>query len=373
MKKSLLALAVLGAFAGTAYAQSSVTLYGIVDVGVNYIDNVATRNDNAGNPIDGKPVWKIGTGGLQSSRWGLKGTEELSDGLKAVFQLESSFDGLFDRQAYVGLASEGGAVTLGRQSDSGADFLVPVTFNGQGSGMFSHVHNIDNTAGKFRTDYSIKYTSADYNGLMFGGLYSPGREPGNTSKNMAWSAGAGYENGPLQLGAAYLHAKDVAQDKWLRAFSFKKVDTFGAGGSFALGPTKIGLAYTNTKFDGLVAHGEDNHGVPIIILPDAGTLKADNYEIWAKHLLTPATTLGVGYTFTDGKWALNQEVHKPRYHQVNLLAAYDLSNRTAVSIVGAYNKATGKAPVNKGEITGVGAPSSTREQLAVSVGIHHTF
>jgi len=370
MKKSLLALAVLGAFAGTAYAQSSVTLYGIVDVGVNYIDNVTTGNDDAGNPI-GKPVWKIGTGGLQSSRWGLKGTEELSDGLKAVFQLESSFDGLFDRQAYVGLASEGGAVTLGRQSDSGADFLMPVTFSGQGSGMFSHVQNIDNTAGRFRTDSSIKYTSADYNGLMFGGLYSPGGVPGDTSKSMAWSAGAGYENGPLQLGAAYLHAKDVAQDTWLKALSFKKVDTFGAGGSFTLGPTKIGLAYTNTKFDGLVLHAQDNHGNDVPL--DVGALKADNYEIWAKHLLTPATTLGVGYTFTDGKWTAGQEVlDKPRSHQFNLLAAYALSNRTATYIVGAYQKATGHL-LNRASIIGVDESSSTNKQLAVRVGIHHTF
>src|SRR5689334_13059243 len=116
MKKSLLALVALGAFAGAAHAQSTVTLYGISDEGFMF-------NNNA----KGKHLYSMASGVMQGSRWGLRGTEDLGGGLKAVFVLENGFDvntgalkqgGLeFGRQAYVGLSSGFGTVTLGRQYD----------------------------------------------------------------------------------------------------------------------------------------------------------------------------------------------------------------------------------------------------------------
>jgi len=115
MKKSLLALAALGAFASAAHAQSSVTLYGIIDAGLTYVNNV-----------QGNSLWAMQSGILQGSRWGLKGSEDLGGGLKTVFQLENGYNvfsgklgqgGLdFGRQAYVGLSSTSfGTVTVGRQ------------------------------------------------------------------------------------------------------------------------------------------------------------------------------------------------------------------------------------------------------------------
>src|ERR1700712_516811 len=121
MKKSLLALAALGTFAGAAQAQSSVTLYGIIDAGFVYNNNQA-----------GQKLYSLNSGNLQGSRWGLRGTEDLGGGLKAIFVLENGFDvntgklgqsGLeFGRSAYVGLSSaQFGTVTLGRQYDSVVD------------------------------------------------------------------------------------------------------------------------------------------------------------------------------------------------------------------------------------------------------------
>ena len=80
MKKSLLALAALGTFAGVAHAQSSVTLYGIVDAGFAY-------NNNSG----GQKLYATSAGNLQGDRWGLRGTEDLGGGLKALFVLENGF------------------------------------------------------------------------------------------------------------------------------------------------------------------------------------------------------------------------------------------------------------------------------------------
>src|SRR5450830_1398246 len=87
MKKSLLALAVLGAFAGAAQAQSSVTIYGIVDTGITYTSKAATPSSTAANVNTGSK-FAVNSGTIQGSRIGFKGVEDLGGGLNAVFQLE---------------------------------------------------------------------------------------------------------------------------------------------------------------------------------------------------------------------------------------------------------------------------------------------
>src|SRR5712675_1664874 len=82
MKKALLALAVLGAYAGVASAQNNVTVYGIADAGIQY------RND--GNPA-GK-TWTLESGQLNTNRIGFRGTEDLGSGLSAIFTLENGYN-----------------------------------------------------------------------------------------------------------------------------------------------------------------------------------------------------------------------------------------------------------------------------------------
>lgn len=113
MKKTLLAAALLAGFAGVAQAETSVTLYGIIDTGLGY--NKISGGTDAQN---GSKFGMI-NGVQNGSRWGLRGSEDLGDGLRAVFQLESGFDSgngksaqggrLFGRQATIGLASDSGA------------------------------------------------------------------------------------------------------------------------------------------------------------------------------------------------------------------------------------------------------------------------
>src|SRR5690606_13992773 len=111
MKKSLLALAIFGAFAGTASAQSSVTIYGIVDTGIAHIDN------------GGDSVNAMRSGNNNSSRIGFKGAEDLGNGLKTTFVLENGIntdDGTgnagFSRISYIGLEGGFGKVRLGKQN-----------------------------------------------------------------------------------------------------------------------------------------------------------------------------------------------------------------------------------------------------------------
>ena len=131
MNKTLIVAAAAASFATVAHAQSSVTLYGVLDAGITYQSNVRTASGQ------GKSRFSMGSG-IDQSRFGLRGSEDLGGGLKAIFTLESGFNigngkfangngGMFNRQAFVGLSSQYGTVTLGKQYDATQDYLAPLT------------------------------------------------------------------------------------------------------------------------------------------------------------------------------------------------------------------------------------------------------
>ncbi len=275
MKKSLVALATMGAFACAAHAQSSVTLYGIIDEGFNI-------NTNAG----GSHLYNLSSGVLQGSRWGLRGTEDLGGGLKALFVLENGFDvnsgklgqgGLmFGRQAYVGLGSNAfGTVTLGRQYDSIVDYVGPLEVGDQWGGYIAaHPGDLDNFNNAYRINNAFKFTSINYAGLTFGGMYSLGGIAGDYSRNQTWSLGAGYSNGPLVMGVGYLNARTPATSGGLLGNNtttttpaavttpvyagFASASTYqviGAGGAYTFGAATLGATYSNVKFYGHRQHG----------------------------------------------------------------------------------------------------------------------
>ncbi len=199
MKKNLIVAAVAtlaASFATGASAQSSVTLYGLVDTSLTFVNNVATGN------VDGGPkksnLHALTSGNLQESRWGLRGAEDLGGGMKGIFTLESGFtlgngqadNGLFGRQAFVGLSSDFGTVTLGRQYDSVVDYLGPLSAAGTwGSTYFGHVAGNDNLNSDFSIANAVKYQSNNYAGFTFSGLYGFSNDTG-FANNRAYSAGA---------------------------------------------------------------------------------------------------------------------------------------------------------------------------------------
>src|SRR3979411_1464850 len=132
MKKTLLLALLTGIFATAAHAQSSVTLYGLIDTGLTY-----TANQKEPGPTAGHSKFGMTDASINPARFGLRGSEDLGGGLKAVFTLENGFtltNGalgqhglLFGRQAFAGLSSnQFGTVTLGRQYDSMVDYLAPL-------------------------------------------------------------------------------------------------------------------------------------------------------------------------------------------------------------------------------------------------------
>lgn len=188
MKKSLVVAALTGVFATAAHAQSSVTLYGLIDAGITYTNNQ-----------HGHSNWQETSGSVNGSRWGLRGSEDLGGGLKAIFTLENGFginDGTlkqggreFGRQAFVGLTSDQfGSVTLGRQYDSMVDYVGPLALTGTqyGGAQFAHPFDNDNLDNSFRVNNSVKYQSANYDGFKFGALYGFSNQANGFANNRAY-------------------------------------------------------------------------------------------------------------------------------------------------------------------------------------------
>ncbi|MBU9639868.1 hypothetical protein C6Q07_13110 [Burkholderia multivorans] len=170
--------------ASTSYAQSSVTLYGVIDEGVDWVSNVRTASGVGASQV------AMASSILQASRWGLRGTEDLGGGLRALFVLENGFDpstgqlgqgGLeFGRQAYVGLSGNYGTVTLGRQYDLVVDSVGPFVAGTQWAGITAaHGGDIDNMLNTWRVNNAVKYASPEILGIRFGALYSLGGVAGD--------------------------------------------------------------------------------------------------------------------------------------------------------------------------------------------------
>ncbi|SAK75382.1 outer membrane protein, (porin) [Caballeronia fortuita] len=381
MKKTLMVAALTGVFATAAHAQSSVTLYGLIDAGLTYTNN----NRNAAG--EGHSNWKATSGSVNGSRWGLRGSEDLGGGLKAIFTLENGFNIMngtnsqggreFGRQAYVGLSSnQFGSVTLGRQYDSVVDFLGPLALTGTqyGGTQFAHPFDNDNLDNTFRVDNSVKYTSANYAGFKAGAMYGFSNQAGGFSNNRAYSAGLSYNYGPLNVAGAYFQANNGGQAAGALTtdqtpFAAGRQRIFGGGLSYAFGPATVGFVFTQTMLDNATAlTNVGSQGLGNIAL-GGGSIRFTNYEVNGRYNLTPALSIAGNYTYTDSRI----EGEKPKFHQFNLQTAYALSKRTDVYLQGEYQHVTDTEGLPIGAtINGVGIASSNN-QVSATVGVRHRF
>ncbi|MFP6562802.1 porin [Paraburkholderia sp. B3] len=392
MKKKTLIFAAAtatAAVAGSAQAQSSVTLYGLVDAGLTYVSNQVNGNSQIqpdGHVTGGKAMIGLTGSNVQPSRWGLRGAEDLGGGLKAVFTLESGFNvmngstvtsSLFNRQAFVGFSSNDyGALTLGRQYDSMIDYVAPMSATGSWGGTyFAHPGDDDNLNSTFSINNSVKYQSANYSGFSFSALYGFSNDAGGFADNRAYSVGAGYNYGGLRVGAAYLQLQGLnsgngngaVQD--LPAFTSASLPgiqnqrTWGLGASYAFGPALFGAVFTQSRF-------QDN-------IADA-SVRYNNLEVNARYDFTPAFYVGAAYTYTQalrntpGSSSTNNR--SSHWNQFGLQADYSLSKRTdlyaeSVFQIGASNT----AGTNSTQINGTDLPSASKSQAVVSTGIRHRF
>ncbi len=388
MKKALLSIVLTSAVAAPAYAQSSLTLYGSLGAAVIYTNN-QTGKDQAGHPN-----WQIGSGGAGSNYWGLRGAEDLGAGTKAIFLLESGFKinngrfplkGVgFDRQSFIGLSdSRTGTITLGRQYDSLTDYLATFSLAGSslGGGQFSHPFDNDNLNSAFSVNNAIKFSSIDYNGFTFGGLYGFSNEAGKFANNRNYSLGAAYNYGPFGAAIGYLQAHnaganntgaEMADESNLAA---DRQRIWGAGASYMFGPTTVGFVFTQAKFD---RPSNDEIGEKLNI-PDRPLLgnyaHFNNYELNARYRITPAWSVNGAYTFSTGKFSLFQDTSalKAKWHQASLLTSYALSKRTNVFISAvAQQSQIRDSQLSLTNINGFN-PSTTNRQMAITTGLRMKF
>jgi predicted porin len=388
MKKIFWIPSIFGLFTSAAIAQSSVTLYGIVDAGFVYLNN------NAGDK-----QYFLNSGNLQGSRWGLRGTEDLGSGLSAIFVLENGFNVFngrlgqggaeFGRQGYVGLSSKQfGTFTFGRQYDSVVDFTGAFEVGDQWATYFAaHPGDLDNVNNTNRINNAVKYTSANYSGITFGGLYSLGGNAGEFNRNQIWSVGVGYARGPLQVGAGYLNVKDpnysffgsnpsasanssnMAGSRVYAGYaSARSEQVISLGGAYTFGASTIGATYSNTQFKDLGS--EPGTGLTSPGGFTSGSGKFHNGEINFKYQITPALLLGVAYDYTKGYGLGNA-----KYHQAAAGVDYFLSKRTDVYFDGIFQHASGTDSTNRAAVANINglSASSTQNQVAAVLGIRHKF
>ncbi|WP_434106098.1 porin [Paraburkholderia caffeinilytica] len=419
MKKSIFALAVMSAFSGAVHAQSSVTLYGVIDEGLVYQSNAKTGGANtAANPnTGGKRFYLDSIAGLYGSRWGLKGSEDLGGGLAAVFLLENGFNvnngalgqnGLeFGRQAYVGVSSDYGTVTLGRQYDTLFDFIGPLIFADQiGTGASTLPGDVDNTQNAQRINNSIKYKSPNFKGLTANAMYSFGGVPGSFARNQVYSLGVSYANGPVRLAAALDHANqpntsffsnsalssgalaaggqsisasnNPVYGGYINANSYQSL---AAGGSYAIGPVKIGVVYSNVKFQNLQS---GLSGLPTSTTGPQGTAVFNSVELNLIWRLTPALQVGGAYSYMHGSNVRFGSVLAPtrthdtggaNYNEVSLAADYFLSVRTDVYIAAVYQTASGvdSTGTRATALIYAATASPNNHDALVRLGLRHRF
>lgn len=232
-----------------AFAQSSVTVYGVVDAGVEFANHQKAGNNS---------VVRLQSGNLSGSRWGLRGVEDLGGGLKAVFALESGFsvdDGkstqggrLFGRQAWIGLSNRYGTLSLGRHNTPAYDFGVQYDPMG-----ISTRYSIGVQDGTFqsRADNSLKY-AGKFGPVTAKFMYSFGADgtsgvngevPGNWKVGREFGGSLAYETGPLAVAVVYdeLNGNTVATDE-------NKNRKVALAGTYTIGAVKTYLGYRYARY-----------------------------------------------------------------------------------------------------------------------------
>ena len=313
MKKTLIALAVLGMSVGAAQAQSSVTIYGSADI--SYVKT---------NGYVSEPVTMNGGGGIVERSYvnsakdntylGFMGSEDLGGGLKATFQLEQHFNlangvssssGDFEGAANVGLAGSFGQVRFGRVNELSTETyrrLDPFNQNGVAGALTTPLRGDD---GNGRLSYTARYDSPSISGFNFGASYTVKNNGTALSDqtNNGWAVSGTYTNGPIYLVANYNKGVNVGDSY-----------NWNVGGSYAFGPLKLSLGYEKT-----VAKDVDGDiGVPSWLVGASytignGTINAaystfkydlssaesvtyDKYAIGYTHNLSKRTSLYANYS-----------------------------------------------------------------------------
>jgi predicted porin len=361
---------------------STISIYGLLDTGVRYSNGLGLSSTSSPAPSAASTT-ALSSGVDRSSRFGFRGQEDLGDGLKAVFTLESELyvnngtnnpntgtakdtnattaNKLFNRQEFVGLAGDFGSILLGRQQSAIRDVI----------------DNIDAVGGRFSSfNPNIQYTTLNSSGLVasaatYYGTGNPGNDSMMRQDNMikyagqvgpvtgvvlysaggvSGSSGAGstegvelrYREGPLALAGAYQVLNNNDDTLKLKAYT--------AGGRYTWGDWQFAGNYGSNKADRTVAT----------------QIKTDIYSIGTTYAATQRLDLTLGYYHVNREWTANS---KPDARIKRLIgyAEYKLSKRTLVYLEADYTQWGGDPTQFQAAATNKSTGKAT------TLGISHTF
>jgi predicted porin len=362
----------------SSFAQSSVTLYGIIDTGIELV----THANAAGDRVVRMP----GITGEFPSRWGVRGKEGLGDGLLAVFVLESGFNTkggtlnqggrLFGRQAYVGLESPYGTLTFGRQYTMtywailDSDVLGPDIYGGTGS--------FDQYMPSARSDNTIAYKGT-FSGFTFGTTYSFGRDsagtgnspgqgtcvgsiPGSSQSCREWSTMLRYDMNGYGVAGAYDEQRGgpgAAANLYDGTAPFAltqpgdKDVRMQLNGYGSIGPVKLGAGW-------LGRHVET-------VSPALPDVRSNLYYVTAAYNVTPE------FILDGGVYRIVNRADDTRGTIAALRTTYLLSKSSAVYLQGGYLFNSPHAAYTVSQGGGGTTPAPGIGQLGVMAGIRHSF
>jgi predicted porin len=324
MKKTILAMAVLAACMSTASAQTSVTIYGIVDAGLSHVTNDGPVGDRT----------SVDAGLMQTSRWGFKGVEDLGGGLKARFGLEGTLSNdvgtagvntgtpattsMFDREATVGIGGAFGSIDIGRQNILGIGSVgladpMGLAFAATSPNVLFGALNFGAVYGGFGTNgagnsalrqsNSIKYVSPTFSGAGFALMRAFGEQADGIQKGSYQGASVFYNAGPFGVAGAYARMKNN--------LNTDKLTSYGVGLKYTLPMAVIKGTYianevdsTNRKIS-VLGVGVDVPVAPALTLTGAfyntrrtGDLRDDSqqYHAIARYALSKRSTLYAAYS-----------------------------------------------------------------------------
>jgi general bacterial porin, GBP family len=353
MKFNKLSAAVLATMAlgTTAQAQSSVTLYGLIDGGLRYQSVSLANGDGVTN--------FGGAYGVQSgNRFGIRGTESLGNGNSAIFQLENGFDlgngtsqqsgRMFGRQAWFGLENKGwGDVRLGRMTNLASDWLVggvdPFAA-GFGQLNMGHAFTSGNT---LRLDNTLMYRSPVMSGVQAGlgysfatGLASNGGTTGygfETSNNTRQiTAGLKYANGPVYAAASY----DKAYAAESSAQNGQSVNNWSIGASYDLKVVKLAAGYGQTRDGFWAGSGAGGTGAQLAVTPGPGpggntnalvfapAVGYNSYIVGATVPVNAVSRVLLSWTMIAPNTNMKDAYNAQNQSSFNLGYTYDFTKRT---------------------------------------------
>ena len=349
MKRTLIAAAAVLA-AGTAFAQSSVTLYGRVNTSVEYQTNHHAGDDTSRTVLQNN-----------ASRWGLRGSEDLGSGLKALFVLESGFQSdtgaanaagsLFGREAWVGLAGNFGRVRLGNLAPTAAYYTLA---------DYVSLHNHDTGtsedklylyAGGAPLTNAIAYNTPSFGGVVVEAQFGL-KETTVGGKNTAVVA-ANYDRGPLHLGASFVNGPTALGSFFTGAATapsatYLDSKEYGVRALYELGAFTVGAYYVRNDLEGA----------------GLADVKRDAYRLAGMYTMG-AAELHANVGFADDLKVGGTDTKSTSALQYTLGANYNLSKRTKVyAFYTRVNNSKGIAYFN----TVLGDDFSS-----VAVGVRHNF